>query len=262
MAFKRKTAKAKTEDAKQDKNPKSEPSNASEPEGAPANRTSLVGYVKSLMTPLNVVLVVLILINCAMPSGKGDDSKTNLRNGAKTPTAEVAETPTAPPAPKFTGVTGKVLLPDAVDSVLNSGRTNIALKKPAAQASDYNADTGANNAVDGERGDGGKFTHTTAGCNDWWQVDLQGAHSVEDVIIFNRAGIPVIQDRLSDFFVEVLALNGEVWDTTGQYHSEASAGARMGVHFEPGAKGTVVRIRLNTCEVLHMQQVEVYGTPV
>jgi hypothetical protein len=231
---------------------------------ASARQTSVVGYMKSLLSPLNVTLLVLVILSIAAPGGEDDDSKTNLRSGAKTPDAKAPNTAkdAAPAAPKFAGITGKVLDSDAIESVLNSGRTNIAFKKPAGQSSDYSSKTSATNAVDGNRG-GDVVSHTSAAnCNDWWQVDLQGVHSVEDVIIFNRDGPAVILDRLSDFFVEILTLNGEKWDTTGEYHSTGSAGLRAGYHFEPGAKGSVVRIRLNTCEVLHMNQVEVYGTPV
>mmetsp|Transcript_63023 Transcript_63023/g.74547 ORF Transcript_63023/g.74547 Transcript_63023/m.74547 type:complete len:262 (-) Transcript_63023:213-998(-) len=261
MTFKRKV-KAKTEDEDVKAAPASnpQPSDASASDTPSRDRTSVVGYIKSLLTPLNVILVVLIIVSLSM-GGPDDDGKTNLRNEAKTTDAKAAETPEEAAPPKFTGVTGTLLDANGIESVLNSGRTNIALKKPAAQISDYKPSDGAGNAVDGNRS-GDNFSHTNGECNGWWQVDLQGVYSVEDIIIFNRAGPDFILDRLSDFFVEVLNLNGEAWDTTGKYHSAGSAGLKAGYHFEPGAKGSVVRILLNGCEVLHMEQVEVYGTPV
>mmetsp|Transcript_63028 Transcript_63028/g.74551 ORF Transcript_63028/g.74551 Transcript_63028/m.74551 type:complete len:271 (-) Transcript_63028:213-1025(-) len=270
MTFKRKV-KAKTEDEDVKAAPESEskPSDASASDDTPSrNRTSVVGFIKSFLTPLNVMLAVLVVVTLST-GGPEDDGKTNLRNEAKTPDAKAtvtpdakaAETPEEAAPPKFTGVTGTLLDANGIESVLNSGRTNIALKKPAAQISDYKPSDGAGNAVDGNRS-GDNFSHTNGECNGWWQVDLQGVYSVEDIIIFNRAGPDFILDRLSDFFVEVLNLNGEAWDTTGKYHSAGSAGLKAGYHFEPGAKGSVVRILLNGCEVLHMEQVEVYGTPV
>jgi len=269
MAFKRKVAKANAEDAKAALETKPEPSDVPPSDAPPVDQKPAAGWVKSLFTPLNVILLALILINVVIRGGEDDDSKTNLREGVKKLDAKAIETPkdaapedAAPAPPEFTGVTGKLLDSDAIESVLNnSTRTNIALKKPAAQSSDYNTEWLGGNAVDGNRS-GDIVSHTNWECGAWWQVDLQGIHSVEDIIIYNRGGYAPITARLADFLVEVLTLNGESWDTTGKYHSVGAAGLREGYHFEPGAEGSVVRIRLSECEVLHMEQVEVYGTPV
>jgi len=141
---------------------------------------------------------------------------------------------------------------------LNSGKTNVALKKPASQSDNYAEQSGlAGSAVDGDR-----LIHTThtKGCDPWWQVDLGSVHDVTDIVIFNRLEN---QDRLSDFYVGVLRQVSGNWEVAAQIHHPKTATDRVGFNFEPAAKGQIVRIHMGGCEdrFIHVIQVEVYGTP-
>lgn len=69
-------------------------------------------------------------------------------------------------------------------------QTNVALKKPAQQSSDYSNPTGqASNAVSGCRSGvwpSGCCTHTTLQADPWWKVDLLDVFKVSAVSIYNR----------------------------------------------------------------------------
>jgi hypothetical protein len=67
-----------------------------------------------------------------------------------------------------------------------AGGNNVALKKPATQSStlNNNAKLNATAAVDD---DSTTFSHTSSSeSSHWWQVDLEGLSSIEDITIQNR----------------------------------------------------------------------------
>ncbi len=116
-----------------------------------------------------------------------------------------------------------------------SGGQNIALKGVAAQSS-----TGfggeAKRANDGKtEGDFAKnsVSHTNAGKDQWWEVDLKADAEIEGVTIWNRtgAGMP---ERLKDFRVSVLdAEHKPVWEET------RSESPKPSLALNPGGAKTV-----------------------
>lgn len=70
-----------------------------------------------------------------------------------------------------------------------SASSNLALKKPAQQVSDFSTIGLAGNAVDGYN-DGlyntGSCSHTNDIKDNWWKVDLKGYYTVTQVDIFSR----------------------------------------------------------------------------
>mmetsp|Transcript_45772 Transcript_45772/g.55555 ORF Transcript_45772/g.55555 Transcript_45772/m.55555 type:complete len:236 (+) Transcript_45772:53-760(+) len=161
---------------------------------------------------------------------------------------------------------GSIMRHRSIDSVLKSGAVNIALNKLAAQSStfavelshdlDRSVEGGANRALDGNRLDG--ISQTGAkDCHPWWQVLLGGVHDINHIIIFKKPDS--FQHKMKKFHVEVLK---SLEEATAEVFHKSAAGEIIGVEFKPPARGEFVRIRMEECGIIHMLQVEVYGTPV
>jgi len=223
-----------------------------------------------------VINIILYLI----PDSSSGGSDTNLRQVVTNPNAvttatdggsivaskeaivndppKVADPVKATEAAKPVSITGgKMLDAMSIEGVLNSGKTNVALKKTATQSDTFKSKLKAENAVDGNRLAG--LSHTK-GCDPWWQVDLGSVHDVTNIIIFNR--VDMFQAQLSDFYVGVLNQVSGNWEVAAQIHHRNNAAERAGFHFDPAAKGQIVRVHMNGCDkFIHVLQVEVYGTP-
>ena len=98
-----------------------------------------------------------------------------------------------------------------------SGTENIALKGEAKQIStDY--DGHAKLAIDGNT-DGNfekkSVTHTKAGADPWWEVDLKGTKAIDRIVLWNRTG--GVEDRLAGYRLELLNEKHEVvWQAIGK----------------------------------------------
>lgn len=236
--------------------------NAEAVEGAGTAASSKSSYAKDekgdsgICSPLNWLLFIIVCVLGATSVINPSEDTPKIRSEAATVVqkVEIEE----PPAPTWiTGTFSNIELA-ALDAAV-AGQTNIALNKGTAQIGSYknNANTfGPQNAVDGKR-DESTTTHTNGECDPWWQVDLAGSFNVQSVAIKNRAPF----ERLYNVIVEVLNLNGEAWETVAHAQLEENPAGWVHAVYEKPAKGTVVRIRLETCECLHMMAVEVYGTP-
>ena len=99
-----------------------------------------------------------------------------------------------------------------------SGGENIAVKGKASQSSTagYSADPYAKKAIDGNTdgdfNEGKSTTHTNPEKNPWWEVDLGEERGLNQVVIWNRAGL---QERLDGFMVSILDVDrNTVWTKT------------------------------------------------
>ncbi len=113
------------------------------------------------------------------------------------------------PAPKARFVRielpGKDKLLQLAEVQVFQGKENIARKGAARQSSLY-ADAAASRAIDGNT-DGqyakGSVSHTSGKEVDpWWEVDLKTAHSVDRVVVWNRAD--GVGERLNGFHIVLL----------------------------------------------------------
>ena len=95
----------------------------------------------------------------------------------------------------------------------------------ASQSSTYNANTGAEKAIDGDTTSGypSSLALTGKGFGSWWEVDLGGSFDVETIVVYNRG---VAGARLEDAVVEALDFGGNVlWSdiitgtTNGSVHT-------------------------------------------
>ncbi len=147
-----------------------------------------------------------------------------------------------------------------------AGLQNVAQGKPASQVSTaYNAP--AERAVDGERNGfffvANSVTHTTAGVDNWWQVDLQERYDITRINVFNRTDC--CADRLNDFRVQV---SDDATFSAVSWEQEVSTGGFGAlwhlIDVQPGeAVGRYVRVQRTGAEsqALSLAEVEVYGDP-
>lgn len=119
----------------------------------------------------------------------------------------------------------------------------------------------ADKAVDGNTDQlysSGSVSATNVEDNPWWQVGLESLCKIEKIVIYNRSDAR--SDHLKKFHVEVLNLNaGGVWEVVVDAYSEDEAGSVALVNFRKGAKGQVVRIRIDGKASLNLAEVKVYG---
>ena len=160
----------------------------------------------------------------------------------------------------------------------DAGVTNVA-RNPNAVATQSSTRTGsganvASAAIDGNtdgRWNSSSTTHTLdiRDPNDprypsWWQVDLGGDFSLEQIDLFNRADC--CGNRLSDFHLSVLDDGVEVW---GQdYFTDGTSVPQGGIFSVDmgGLEGDTVRVALlglndRNDGVLSLAEVQVWATP-
>ncbi|WP_066217786.1 galactose-binding domain-containing protein [Formosa haliotis] len=139
-------------------------------------------------------------------------------------------------------------------SVLESSDLNLALNGVATQSStDYGGEP--SRAIDGNT-DGvfgnNSVTHTQEEENPWWQVDLGDEYSIGDINLYNRVGTNYT--RLSNFTISII--NSEGTEVYSELVEEApNLTSTISIQ---GVVGQVVRIQLNTINVLSLAEVEVF----
>ena len=132
---------------------------------------------------------------------------------------------------------------------------NIALNGAATQSStDYDGE--ASRAIDGNTNgtyNGQSVTHTTSETNPWWQVDLGGEYSIEEIKIFNRTD-DCCMDRLSSFTVSVIDSSGTI-----TFSQSFTSYPNPSITVEAnGARGSIIKVQLDAGSVLSLAEVEVF----
>jgi len=127
---------------------------------------------------------------------------------------------------------------------------NLAYGKPTTQSTTgFGGDSAR--AVDGNtNGDfgGGSVSHTLAGQNEWWQVDLETVQDIGAVRLFNRTDC--CSEQLNNFKVRV-STDGSDW-----FDVEYSGSADALVELRVDHPGRFVRVE-NGAGYLHLAEVEV-----
>jgi hypothetical protein len=148
-------------------------------------------------------------------------------------------------------------------AVRQTGIANLALRKPATQSSVSEWSTcpmpaqDAAGAVNG-RADGRRKFHTALEHNPWWQVDLGGFATIHEIHIYNTT--EPTAGRFTNFSLAV-SIEGEIWMEIFAKQDDTSLGVPF-IWNGPGtAWGRFVRVTLLGTNYLHLDQVEVYGTP-
>ncbi|MDT0540920.1 BspA family leucine-rich repeat surface protein [Croceitalea sp. P059] len=145
---------------------------------------------------------------------------------------------------------------------------NLAFGKPTEQSTTYGNGLSLY-AVDGnivgESPWSADLQHTISGeSQSWWQVDLEGNFSIENIVIFNRSD--KLQSRLNNFYVLIsetpfspTATLDELLTDENIEHIffEGAAGLESEIAFE--TTGRYVRVQLSDVGTLHMAEVQVFG---
>ncbi|KXX71288.1 discoidin domain-containing protein [Flammeovirga sp. SJP92] len=132
---------------------------------------------------------------------------------------------------------------------------NIALNGVASQSStDYGGS--ASRAIDGNTNGNwanNSVTHTSPNENNpWWEVNLGGTYSIDEVVVFNRTNC--CMDRLSDYTVSVINGTTTTYFETFATHPAPSQTVNAG-----GAYGNIIRVQINGTGTLSLAEVEVYA---
>lgn len=137
---------------------------------------------------------------------------------------------------------------------------NLAVGKPTRQSSVYRG-TGLKHDSDlGVDGQTGPFPQpqglvmTNCEDNSWWQVDLEGVHTLTEMRVFNRSDC--CQERLSTVNV-LLSDDGKRWIAIYS-HKGDPIGDQLVVDLK-GRKARFVRLALDKKEFLHFYECEVFG---
>ncbi|KAF0097796.1 MAG: FkbM family methyltransferase, partial [bacterium] len=144
-------------------------------------------------------------------------------------------------------------------STLGAGAVNLARGKPASQSStsEWSRRDDAQGAVDGVI-NGSYAFHTSNQANPWWQVDLGGQASIDEVRIFNR--LDCCGERARTLQV-MLSDDARQWRTVYR-HGGGLFGGKDGKPLKvtlSGASARYVRLQLNEANWFHLDEVEVYG---
>jgi len=177
------------------------------------------------------------------------------------------------------GAGNKYIVPMVVNGKVYVGTSNgvgvfgvldLALHKPTAQSSTYNAavPTGASQAVDGNT-DGafsaGSLATTDYDVNAWWQVDLGASATLNSVIVWNRTDC--CADRLNDYWLFVSNTPFEPTDTpstlqsragTWSSHQTAEPNPSSTITL-PGIQARYIRVQLSGTNFLSLAEVQVLG---
>ncbi len=144
---------------------------------------------------------------------------------------------------------------------------NVALNKPTRQSSVYVADgplpPGAQTAGGGNNGvrTGSFELHTMADDQPWWVVDLQAAHRLHEIRIYNRRDHPLAAARANELDVQVSA-DGLAWITVFSHQGLTPFGLDGRPLIVPVGQALplrFVRLQLRSHGILHLDEVAVYG---
>jgi hypothetical protein len=155
--------------------------------------------------------------------------------------------------------------PSLEDYWRGEGLTNLALNRPCRQSSLYphspsvNADADASQGVSGFLTGSYQFS-TKDEHGPWWCVDLENVRDIKKVLIFNR--VEAGTSRASRFSL-LLSADGTQWDEVFEKTDDAEIGGIDGSPFtwppEAPISARFVRIRMNTLDLMHLDQVAVLG---
>jgi hypothetical protein len=152
---------------------------------------------------------------------------------------------------------------EAVGEIDHYTTDNLAYGKPATQSSTYNGNSTAGEAVDGNKSsDWGALSvsSTNAGEIPWWQVDLQGAHTVKNVRLYNYAesgsgSSSLPKTHLENIIVEALSYDGVVLDSVA-YSGEVDDFVDLHLTAD---EASFVRVTQSHVGILQLAEVEVAG---
>jgi hypothetical protein len=145
-----------------------------------------------------------------------------------------------------------------------NGAANIALGKPATQSSVSAYSRNPQLAEDAAGAVNGVITgtfgfHTGLDDPPWWMVDLEIAHRLSEILVFNRLNLPKPSRNLKILVSET----GQEWREVYRRESEENFGGAYGeplrVTFETPPVARFVRIELVGKQHLHLDQVEIFG---
>jgi hypothetical protein len=124
----------------------------------------------------------------------------------------------------------------------------------------YSTIGGAQGGVDGVKNGGYGFC-TALEKDPWWEVDLLGVYNIDEIILFNRADGG--QDR-ADTLAILLSTDQQEWRRLPEWRGGRFGGidGRAARIRPKQAIARYVRLQLNETNYLHLDEVEVYGTPV
>ena len=162
-----------------------------------------------------------------------------------------------PPASNPEAARRSVLIPPS------GSASNLALNKTASQSSTsvYSHANDAQGAVDGVK-DGRVGFHTENQARPWWQVDLGGPASLNEVRVYNR--MDCCQERARTLEV-MLSDNGRDWVTVYRHDGSVFGGVTDGrplVVALNGRQARYLRLQLNESNWFHLDEVEVMGVAV
>lgn len=137
---------------------------------------------------------------------------------------------------------------------------NLALGQPAWQSSTYGSNYPASKAVDNEVsgviylpfGSVPWITHTNNEYQPFWEVDIQSAQFVNQVVIYNRADC--CADRLSNFDVK-LSVDNQTWTT---YYFPNTPPSPLTIDVDQPVR--YVKVQLRGTNVLSLAEVQVLQT--
>ena len=155
------------------------------------------------------------------------------------------------------------MYPPAPAPLVSRGRP--ALKSSVWTPDDAPADAAAAAAggVDSRALTGTFGFHTRAEAQPWWQVDLEAPHRIAEVRLYNRLNGSETAERADRVMLD-LSDDGETWRRVYARTDRGSFGGADGrpLRWLPEQRPTARFVRVSLPGgVLHLEQVEVYGTP-
>jgi hypothetical protein len=150
-----------------------------------------------------------------------------------------------------------------------AGGTNLALGRPARQSSvspehsfGKTVESDAARAVDGIVSETYRF-HTEEEHQPWWQVDLGALARVDGVTVYNPVSPPDIAWRAVPIAI-LLSNDGTNWRMAYRGRSNEAFGGADGkpLRWQPETPvhGRYVRLQATRRTILHLSQVEVFGS--
>jgi F5/8 type C domain/Methyltransferase domain len=149
---------------------------------------------------------------------------------------------------------------------LSSPDHTVSRGKPSRTSSTSQWSWSADPALDARGANDGRLNgscgfHTSYELNPWWQVDLAGPHAITSVVIYNRLDQPL---RCVDFDI-LVSDDAQSWVAAYQKRDGVPFGGVDGHpfrhDFDPPIGGRFLRVQLTGANFLHLDQVEVFGSP-
>ncbi|HVZ09480.1 discoidin domain-containing protein [Rhodopila sp.] len=186
--------------------------------------------------------------------------------------ADIAILPDQPPSAHGNAAPGSVAPGNAAaigDTAPGNGAFgNVALGKPSWQSSIFHP--GQTEPI-GSRSFGGGNNglrprsygfHTTREPGPWWIVDLLAPHEIAEIRIHNRGDNPDVAGRASALEVRI-SVDGAAWHGLFSQPDRPFGLDHQPLRIVPDAPALArfVMVRLREAGILHLEEVEVYGTP-